>query len=203
METPFDETVFGFDNNIQPRLTREGGVPGALSAAVAPTVEFSVNFTNAANGNDLLLEGFVAQANDVDGDNNVIQEGVRFYGADTIDVGSAVTSSSGTNARGAFLQGESSSTNANNGIGAEASNLAIANYNSGVTTFDFDYFFTTTGSVSSSSTALPRLNSLFLQTTSVTEVPFEFSPALGLVITGLGIGFHQFGKKRKNLKIEK
>ena len=199
MATPFDETNFGFDNNIQPRLTREGGVTEALPAAVAPTVEFSVNFTNAANGNDLRLDGFVAQANDVDGDNSVIQEGVRFYGADTIDVGSGVTSSSGTNARGAFLQGESSSTNANPGIGSEASNLAIATYNSGVTTFDFDYFFTSTGS----SAAVPRLNSLFLQTTSVTEVPFEFSPALGLIITGLGIGFHQFGKKRKDLKLEK
>ena len=200
--SPFDNTSV-FDDNIQPQLTVPGGtVFGPLTITDAPTAEFSVDFFNAANGNNLALSGFTAQANDVDGDGGIIQEGVRFFGADTLAVGSGITQSSGTNARGAFLQGQSSSTNANPGIGAEPTNLVIGGFNSDVETFQFDYFFTADASAPSS-TAVPRLNSLLLEATSVTEVPFGFSPALGLFLSGLGISFHQFGKKRKNFEIEK
>ena len=198
--SPFDNTVV-FDDNIQPQLTVPGGtVFGPLTLADAPTIEFSVDFFNTANGSNLALSGFTAQANDVDGDGGIIQEGVRFFGADTLAVGSGITQSSGTNARGAFLQGQSSSTNANPGIGAEPTNLVIGGFNSDVETFQFDYFFTADASAPSS-TAVPRLNSLLLEATSVTEVPFGFSPALGLFLSGLGISFHQFGKKRKNFEI--
>ena len=202
LAAPFDNTAV-FDNNIQPQLTVPGGtVFGPITLANAPTAEFSVTFTSATSGNPIELSGFTAQANDVDGDGGIIQEGVRFYGADSLAVGSGITTSSGTNARGAFEQGQSSSTNANPGIGEEPTNLVVGNYTGGVSTFQFDYFFTADSSAPSS-TAVPRLNSLLLEATSATEVPFEFSPALGLIITGLGIGFHQFGKKRKNLEIEK
>ena len=192
----FDGDNFGIASNFQPQLTVASGDTTATTLETAPTVEFSITFSNPTN--DLLALNLAAQANDVDGDDGVIQEGIRFFDADNLVVGSGITDSSGTSARGDFLQGVSSSTNANPGIGDEASNLVVASFNDPLREFQFDYFFTSTGAGG----ALPRLNSLEISASGFivdpgVAVPFEFSPAVGLGLVGLGIGCHQVAKRKR------
>ncbi len=199
----FDEDSIGFASNFQPQLTVASGDTTATTLETAPLIEFSITFSNSTN--DLLALNLSAQANDVDGDGTdpvndpgIIQEGIRFFDADNLVVGSGISQSAGTSDRGDFLQGISSNTNANPGIGEEASNLVVASFNNPLREFQFDYFFTSTGAGG----ALPRLNSLEIGASGFivdpgTSVPFEFSPALGLGLVGLGIGCHQVAKRKR------
>ena len=44
-------------------------------------------------------------------------------------------------------------------------------------------------------------NSITLGVGQSSEVPFEFSPTLGLIISGFSIGLHQLWKKWKNCQL--
>lgn len=180
----------GFSENLQPQLS---GPDQATTLGNEPRAEFTLTFLNQADSNPVLLDGLTVQAFDVDGDGNVIQEGVRFYDAETATGGSAISMTTGSNSRGSYDQGLSSSVNTNPGIGNEPSNLVSSTYADGSNSFQFDYLYSSSGTGG----ALPRFNSLYLEAASATAVPFKFSPTLGLVVSIIGISGYQLLVSRR------
>ena len=184
-----DRTDQGFTQNVQPSLN---GPTAATTSGLEPRAAFSVSFLNQTSGNPIGLNGLTAIAQDVDGDGQITREGVRFYGANTVTTGTSLTRTTGTDlTRGAFVQGLATTTTNQMDIGSGAAYQATASYANNTSSIKFDYLYARSGTGGS----LPRLNSLDLQATEA--VPFEFSPTLGLVLSGMGIGLYQWRKYSK------